>query len=158
MAGRRIVNANPAARSIHQFGPSAVRPNDLLNELTMPLPVPSSPIEPLPARTASSTPGQPQRFTLDGSAELEAQLAAIGEEVLTAIRRIVPERKLEAVMLGGGYGRGEGGGLKTEAGAGPYNDLEFYICARRHRPRNERRYRGLVGNQAEEIAPAVRLG
>jgi hypothetical protein len=121
----------------------------------MPLPVPSSPIEPLPARTASSTPGQPQRFTLDGSAELEAQLAAIGEEVLTAIRRIVPERKLEAVMLGGGYGRGEGGVLKTEAGDEPYNDLEFYICARGNRLRNERRYRGLLGNQAEELSRAA---
>src|SRR6266849_4138155 len=155
MAGRRIVNANPAAQSIHQFGPSALQPNDLLNELTMPLPVPSSPIEPLPARTASAPPRQLPRFTLDGSAELEAQLAAICEDVLTAIRSVVPERKLEAVMLGGGYGRGEGGVLKTEAGDGPYNDLEFYICERGNRLRNERRYRGLLGKPAEALSRAV---
>src|SRR6266571_484253 len=121
----------------------------------MPQPVPSSPIEPLSARTASASPRQPPRFTLDGSAELESHLASICEEALTAVRSVVPERKLEAVMLGGGYGRGEGGVLKTEAGEEPYNDLEIYICARGNRLRNERRYRGLLGKQAEELSRAA---
>jgi hypothetical protein len=37
---------------------------------------------------------------------------------------------LEAVVLGGGYGRGEGGVLKTNAGEQPYNDLDFYVFLR----------------------------
>ncbi len=121
----------------------------------MVLPVPNPPIEPLPARTAFAPPGQTPRFTLDGSAELEAHLASICEEVLRTIRAVVPERKLEAVMLGGGYGRGEGGVLKTEAGEKPYNDLEFYVCMGGNRFGNERRYRGLLGKSAEELSRAA---
>jgi hypothetical protein len=68
-----------------------------------------------------------KRFTLDGSIDLERQLARTCEKVLAGIQRVVPRRKLEALLLGGGYGRGEGGVLKTQAGDQPYNDLEFYV-------------------------------
>src|SRR5438445_13084871 len=70
------------------------------------------------------------RFTLDGSDELERHLTQTCQKVLAGIQAIVPSRKLEALLLGGGYGRGEGGVLKTEAGNQPYNDLEFYVFIR----------------------------
>lgn len=38
---------------------------------------------------------------------------------------------LEVLILGGGYGRGEGGLLTTEAGPALFNDLEFYLLLRR---------------------------
>ena len=37
--------------------------------------------------------------------------------------------KLSAVVLGGGYGRGEGGVLRTEHGDHLYNDLDFFVFA-----------------------------
>jgi hypothetical protein len=43
----------------------------------------------------------------------------------------VPSHQIEAVLLGGGYGRGEGGVLATESGDLPYNDLEFYLLVAR---------------------------
>ena len=58
------------------------------------------------------------RFTLDGSEELERHLDRTCQSVLAGVQSIVPERKLEALLLGGGYGRGEGGVLKTETGEG----------------------------------------
>src|SRR4026209_1598165 len=73
--------------------------------------------------------GEP-RFTLDGSAELEGHLERTCRQVLAAIRNAVPQGRLEAVLLGGGYGRGEGGVLKTKSGDRPYNDLEFYVFLR----------------------------
>jgi hypothetical protein len=86
-----------------------------------------------PART-------PPRFTLDGNAELESRLAGTCDAVLAGIRGLIPPRRLEAVLLGGGYGRREGGVMQTGEGERPYNDLEFYVCLRGNRHLNERRH------------------
>src|SRR6187549_85993 len=81
-----------------------------------------------------------KRFTLDGDNSLEARLVAICANVTQAVQQIVPSRKLEALLLGGGYGRGEGGVLKTPEGDQPYNDLEFYIFISGNRFLNRRRF------------------
>ena len=67
------------------------------------------------------------RFTIDGSDALELELLGLCDRAREAILAIIPPRKIHALVLGGGYGRGEGGVLKTETGDKPYNDLEFYI-------------------------------
>src|SRR6478609_2728898 len=82
-----------------------------------------------------------KRFTLDGSDGLENHLALTCGRVLAGVQKVVPPRKLEALLLGGGYGRGQGGVLKTEADDQPYNDLEFYVCVRGNRFINEHCYR-----------------
>ncbi len=81
------------------------------------------------------------RFTLDGSDALESHLALICEKVRASVRELIPNGKLECLLLGGGYGRGEGGVLKSEQGDQPYNDLEFYVCLRGNPFLNERRFR-----------------
>ena len=48
------------------------------------------------------------RFTLDGSAALEAHLARVCEQVRAGVQALVPASQLDAVLLGGGYGRGGG--------------------------------------------------
>lgn len=80
------------------------------------------------------------RFTLNGSDALEQHLASVCKRVLAGIGRMIPEQKLEGLALGGGYGRGEGGVLKTPAGDQSYNDLEFYVFVRGHPWLNEQRY------------------
>src|SRR6185503_1273964 len=92
-------------------------------------------------------------FTVDGSVALEEHLAQTCQKVLTGIMAAVPVSKLEALMLGGGYGRGEGGVLKTEAGDQPYNDLEFYVCLRGNTWQNERRFGPALHQLAEELSP-----
>lgn len=42
-------------------------------------------------------------------------------------------RDLVALLLGGGYGRGEGGVVRKEAREQPYNDLDFTLVVRRRR-------------------------
>jgi hypothetical protein len=81
------------------------------------------------------------RFTLDGDEALERHLAHTCARVLSGIRGLIPQRRLEAVLLGGGYGRGEGGVLRGPGGDRPYNDLEFYVAIRGSRHLNELRYR-----------------
>jgi hypothetical protein len=78
------------------------------------------------------------RYTIDGSDELETHLARSCAKIAAGIRGLIPASKLEAVLLGGGYGRGEGGVLRTPEGDKPYNDLEFYVCVRGNRHLNEK--------------------
>ncbi len=116
--------------------------------LTLPLRTPRT--LPRPAvRALNSGP----RFTTDGSAELEAHLAQTCDKIAAGIRGLVPPGRLEAVLLGGGYGRGEGGVLRTPAGDRPYNDLEFYVCLRGNRHLNERRFGRALHVLGEILTP-----
>lgn len=93
------------------------------------------------------------RFTHDGGIQLEQHLAVTCEKIAAGLRGLIPGRKLEAVLLGGGYGRGEGGVLQTPAGARPYNDLEFYVCLRGNRHWNERRFGRALHVLGEILTP-----
>ncbi len=81
-----------------------------------------------------------QRFTLDGDPALERHLDVACQRMLSGVRGIIPSPRLEAVLLGGGYGRGEGGVWRTATGDRPYNDLEFYVAVQGNRQLNELRY------------------
>ncbi|MEO8616376.1 MAG: hypothetical protein ABI600_14625 [Luteolibacter sp.] len=80
------------------------------------------------------------RFTRDGSDSLESLIAKTCDEIGRDVTRIVPADQFQALLLGGGYGRGEGGVLATPDGDAPYNDLEFFLLIRGHPRLNERRY------------------
>lgn len=95
------------------------------------------------------------RFTLDGSDELETHLAQCCDKVLAAVCSVIPNNRLEGVLLGGGYGRGEGGVLRTSAGDKPYNDLEFYILMRGPSWLNERKFRSRLHHVCEQLSPEV---
>jgi hypothetical protein len=59
---------------------------------------------------------------------------------------------LEAVVLGGGYGRGEGGVLSTPLGDRPYNDLEFYVFVRNNRLVSDWRYSAALRELGERLS------
>ncbi|MBE0546038.1 MAG: hypothetical protein IH623_32325 [Verrucomicrobia bacterium] len=115
---------------------------------------------PLPSETGGTSeysggctvPTRAGRFTLNGSDALEQHLASVCKKVHAGIGRIIPKQRLEGLVLGGGYGRGEGGVLKTPAGDQPYNDLEFYVLVRRLLWLNERRYAKSLHQLAEELS------
>jgi hypothetical protein len=92
-----------------------------------------------PTRIALGSSADP-RFTIDGDAALERHLARTCARVSSGIRGLIPAQKLEAVVLGGGYGRGEGGVLRSGTGDRPYNDLEFYVALRGNHHVNEIRF------------------
>lgn len=93
------------------------------------------------------------RFTADGNAELERHLAHTCARIGAGVRGLIPPARLEAVLLGGGYGRGEGGVLRTPAGDRPYNDLEFYVCIRGNRHLNELRFGHALHVLGEILTP-----
>jgi hypothetical protein len=84
------------------------------------------------------------RFTIDGSAELEARLERICRLVRRWVTSQIPRKDIAAIVLGGGYGRGEGGVLKTAADDQPYNDLDFYIFLRGNRLLQEHLYGAML--------------
>jgi hypothetical protein len=93
-----------------------------------------------------------KRFTIDGSDTLETHLARVCEEVKHAVTEIVPASQMEAILLGGGYGRGEGGVLKTLQGDKPYNDLEFYVLIQGSTLLNERKFRSALHEAGEKLS------
>jgi hypothetical protein len=99
-----------------------------------------------PAATLATPPGAEiavrRRFTLDGDDALERHLERTCARIVSGVRGLVPPRKLQAVLLGGGYGRGEGGVLRGAAGDRPYNDLELYVAIKGNRHLNDARFRG----------------
>ena len=92
------------------------------------------------------------RFTTDGSEALEARLSLLIEKVRAGVEEIVGINRLEALVLGGGYGRGEGGVLCTAQGDQPYNDLEFYVFTRGNRLLDERRFRKQLEKLGERLS------
>jgi hypothetical protein len=80
------------------------------------------------------------RFTIDGNRELEDRLERLCGNVKCRVLELIPLQKLAAIVLGGGYGRGEGGVLRDEEGDRPYNDLEFYVFLRGNRLWQQHRY------------------
>ncbi len=95
------------------------------------------------------------RFTRDGSPALEQHLAEVCRWVREGIQSIVPGRTLEGIALAGGYGRGEGGVLRTDAGDQPYNDLEFFVFIRGSTLLNDRRYKAALHELGERLTPAA---
>ena len=97
------------------------------------------------------------RYTLDGSPALESHLAATCDQVLAGVRRLVPGGQLQGVLLGGGYGRGEGGVLRTPDGDRPYNDLEFYVFVSGPAVLGEKKFRHPLHELGESLSPAAGL-
>ncbi|PTX90842.1 hypothetical protein [Opitutus sp. ER46] len=104
-----------------------------------------------PARLPNAPTGD--RFTRDGSPALEAHLARTCDRIAAGLRGLLPAAKLEAILLGGGYGRGEGGVWHSPEGDRPYNDLEFYVCLRGNRHFNQWRYGRAVHVLGEILTP-----
>jgi hypothetical protein len=100
---------------------------------------------------------QAERFTLDGDDHLERDIARLCAVALRGVERNIPLRRLEALWLGGGYGRGEGGVLRLPSGDQPYNDLEFYVCLRGNQRLNRRRFGPPLQKLAEGIGRTAGL-
>src|SRR6266404_2400362 len=93
-----------------------------------------------------------QRFTMDGSRALEDQLDYLCTRARQTVQDAIPASVLEAMLLGGGYGRGEGGVLRTPRGDRPYNDLEFYVFLRGPAMLMERKFQPILDHCAHALS------
>jgi hypothetical protein len=115
--------------------------------------IPPTPVASQPPATWTVR-SRSQPFTLDGDNALESHLERTCARVLSGVRGLIPGKAFEALFLGGGYGRGEGGVLRQAGGDDrPYNDLEFYVAIAGNRHLNELRYRRRLEVLGEILTP-----
>ena len=84
-----------------------------------------------PIATDERIPSPPRRYTLDGDQAVEARIERDQQTIAAAVRAVVPAEQFVALVLMGGYGRGEGGYRDTAAGPEPYNDYDYFVVLRR---------------------------
>src|ERR1700737_1678620 len=70
------------------------------------------------------------RYARQGSAEFNVRMHEWLTALSSEVRGVLGEN-LIALVLGGGYGRGEGGVLRVSGEERPYNDLDFTLIVRR---------------------------
>jgi len=93
------------------------------------------------------------RFTVFGGSEVESSIRHLVETVRTEIGAKVPRNHLVALVLLGGYGRGEGGVEVRGGREQPHNNLDFLILTR---GRSRRRIKALKQELDESLAPISR--
>lgn len=72
----------------------------------------------------------PSTFTLDGNEAAEARIAMDQSLINIYVADAIPEKNFEALVLMGGYGRGEGGyHLRADLPA-PYNDYDYFVIVK----------------------------
>lgn len=76
----------------------------------------------------------PGRFTVRGSDAVERQLTSLTREVADRVAALVPQENRVALLLIGGYGRGEGGVETVDGVERPHNNLDFLLIARSPQP------------------------
>ena len=71
------------------------------------------------------------RYTLKGDAAFDKMLDKYLEDISEAVEQSSVSKDIAAIVLGGGYGRGEGGVFETVDGQKKlYNDLDFFVIAK----------------------------
>lgn len=83
------------------------------------------------------------RFTLDGSETLERRIADDMANIRAAVLDVLGPEDITALVLGGGYGRGEGGVYVIDGEERVYNDYDFFVVV----PFSSRRRRNRVSSR-----------
>ena len=100
-------------------------------------------------------PANRERYTLDGDAIVEARIDRDQGLVADAVQSILEPPGFRAVVLMGGYGRGEGGYVMRGGQPAPYNDYDYFVVVRGlDRAQREALNRGLA-EQARALENSV---
>lgn len=104
------------------------------------IPVRPPSLAPATAASQAKASRSTQRFTLDGETRLERFMRNVCHEVADGVRKIIPARKLQGVILAGSYGCGEGSILLMEEGQVPNDVMEFFVSVHGVPKVNDRLY------------------
>lgn len=94
------------------------------------------------------------RFTVDGSDALEEKISQDMATVRARVLEVVKPEDLSALILGGGYGRGEGGVYAVDGEERVYNDYDFFVVV----PYATRARRREISRQLQQVKETVEPG
>jgi hypothetical protein len=80
------------------------------------------------------------RYTVDGSSELESSIDEVNRRVVEDLHKFISPDQIDALVLAGGYGRGEGGAYIVDGEQRLYNDLDYYLFLKGNKRANEKTF------------------
>ncbi len=97
------------------------------------------------------------KYTLSGSQEfdnlIDEQLLQIKDEILT----LIPAKDIAAILLGGGYGRGEGGVLEEDGKEYLYNDYDLFVILKNVSYLKKKEYQDKVQLIHKKFTPLFKI-
>ena len=69
------------------------------------------------------------KYTVYGDSEFDKKIDEHMIQIREAVLEVMPEKYLSALILGGGYGRGEGGVFLENGKMELYNDYDFFVIS-----------------------------
>jgi len=69
------------------------------------------------------------KYTVYGDSAFDRKIDEDMHKITEAVLKVMPERYLSALILGGGYGRGEGGVFLQDGKMELYNDYDFFVIS-----------------------------
>lgn len=67
------------------------------------------------------------RYTLLGNERIESKIDSMMQDIVSDALKSVSSENMKAIVLMGGYGRGEGGVYEYGGDVFPYNDFDFFV-------------------------------
>lgn len=69
------------------------------------------------------------RYSVSGSRYFDQKIDQDMQTIITAVRNLIPASELRAIILTGGYGRGEGTAYLSQGKEFPFNDYDMVVVA-----------------------------
>jgi hypothetical protein len=69
-------------------------------------------------------------YTINGSIEFEQKITSDMKAIVNRVTTVVGESDLVAIILGGGYGRGEGGVRVIDGNELLFNDYDLFVISK----------------------------
>ncbi|WP_295447316.1 hypothetical protein [uncultured Thiodictyon sp.] len=100
-------------------------------------------------------PANRERYTLDGDAAVETRIARDQSLIAQAVTALVAPPAFRALVLMGGYGRGEGGYCLRDGQPEPYNDYDYFVVVRDLDRSKRQALAQALAQQAKALEPEV---
>ncbi len=95
------------------------------------------------------------KYTIHGSQEIDAKVEADLQIVKEAVLAEFPEKDIKAIVLGGGYGRGEGGVWFEDKAEMLFNDYDFFIFTSNLSKGKLRKFRRKLSALSEKLTEQI---